>query len=95
MQQIKKVIKNTKFNTLKKKVSNLEKKIPDLTTLIYINQCNTGKQNFEKRIRDAYKKTPDVSGLVTPTVLNTKISCQWFSPKKITMVRYGTLKENI
>ena len=30
--------KNTKLNTLKTKVNNLEKKIPDATTLIHINQ---------------------------------------------------------
>ena len=42
------VVKNTKFNTLKTKVNKLEKKIPDATTLIYINQCNTNKQNLEK-----------------------------------------------
>ena len=35
--------KNTKFNTLKTKISNLEKKIPDATTLIHINQYNTDK----------------------------------------------------
>ena len=32
-----KVVKNTKFNTPKTKVNNLEKKNPDSTTLIYIN----------------------------------------------------------
>ena len=37
------VVQNTKFNTLKKKVGNLENKIPDPTTLIDINQCNTDK----------------------------------------------------
>ena len=37
------VVKNTKFNTLKTKVNNLEKKIPDATTLIHINQYNTDK----------------------------------------------------
>ena len=31
------VVKNTKFNTLKTKVNNLEKKIPDATTIIHIN----------------------------------------------------------
>ena len=41
------VVKNTESNTLKTKV-NLEKKIPDGTTLIHINQCNTNKQNLEK-----------------------------------------------
>ena len=35
------VVKNTKFNTLKTKVNNLENKIPDATTLIHINQNNT------------------------------------------------------
>ena len=31
------VDENTKFNTLRKKVNNLEKKIPDATTLTHIN----------------------------------------------------------
>ena len=31
------VVKNAKFNTLKAKVNNLERRIPDATTLIYIN----------------------------------------------------------
>ena len=38
------VLKNTKFNALKTKVNNLEKRIPDTSALIYINQCNTDKQ---------------------------------------------------
>ena len=37
------VVITTKFNTLKTKVYNLEKKIPDATTLTHINQCNTDK----------------------------------------------------
>ena len=41
-------VKNTKFNTLKTKVNNLDKKIPDGTTLIHINQYNTDKQNLGK-----------------------------------------------
>ena len=43
------VVKNTKFKTLKAKVKNLGKKIPDATTLIHINQYITDKQNLEKR----------------------------------------------
>ena len=35
------VVKNTKFNTLKTKLTNLEKKIPNATILIHINQYNT------------------------------------------------------
>ena len=38
-------VKNTKFNTLKTKVSSLEKKILDATILIHINQYNTNKRN--------------------------------------------------
>ena len=41
------VVKNAKFNTLKTKVNNLEKKIPDVTTLIHSNQYNTNKQNLK------------------------------------------------
>ena len=33
-------VKNTKFNTLKTKVNDLEKKVPDATTLIHIHQYN-------------------------------------------------------
>ena len=33
----KQVVKNTQFNTLKRKVNELVKKIPDATTLIHIN----------------------------------------------------------
>ena len=32
------VVKNTKLNTLKTKVNNLENKIPDVTTLIHLIQ---------------------------------------------------------
>ena len=66
------VIKNTKFNTLKTKVNNLEKKIPDATTLIHINECNTDKQNSEKKIGDLDKKIPDKGGLVTANVSEYK-----------------------
>ena len=50
------VAKITKFNTLKTKVNNIEKKIPDATTLIHINQYNTDKQNLEKKNGDVDKK---------------------------------------
>ena len=36
----KKVVKNRKFNKLNTKVNNLDDKIPDVTTLIHINQYN-------------------------------------------------------
>ena len=51
-----KVPENTKLNTLKTKVNNLEKKIYDATTLIHINQYKTDKQNLEKKIGDVDKK---------------------------------------
>ena len=52
----KKVVKNTKFNTLKTKVNELDKIFPDATTLIHINQYNIDKQNLEKQIEDVDKK---------------------------------------
>ena len=51
-----KVVKNTKLGTLKTKVKSLEKKIPDATTLIHINQYNTDFQSLEKKIGDVDKK---------------------------------------
>ena len=38
------VDKDTKFNTLKTKVNNLDTKVPDTTTLVHINQYNIDKQ---------------------------------------------------
>ena len=66
--------KNTKFNTLKTKVNNSEKKVPDATTLIHINQYNTVKQNLEKKIGGVDNKIPDKDSSITTTILNTKIS---------------------
>ena len=43
------VFKNTKFNTIKTKLNNLEKKIPNAFTLIHINQYNTERQNLERK----------------------------------------------
>ena len=50
------VVKNSKFNTQNKKGNNLEKKIPDTTTLIHINQYKTDKQNLEKNLEMLIKK---------------------------------------
>ena len=50
------VAKNTKLNTLKIKVNNLENNIPDATTLMYINQYGRDEHNLEKKIRDIDKK---------------------------------------
>ena len=35
------VVKNTEFNTLKTEVIKLDKKVPNVTTLIHINQYST------------------------------------------------------
>ena len=43
------VVKNIKINTLKTIVNNLEKKLPDATTLIHINQYNTDTQILERK----------------------------------------------
>ena len=37
-------------------VNNLERKIPDATTLFQVNQINTDKQNLEKKIVTVDKK---------------------------------------
>ena len=37
------VVKNTKYNKLNLKITGLESKIPNPTTLIYITQYNTDK----------------------------------------------------
>ena len=50
------LLKKTRFNKLKTKVNNLEKKIPDANNLIHITQYNTDKQNSEKKIGDVDKK---------------------------------------
>ena len=65
----------TQNSTLKTNVNNLEKKIPDATTLIHINQYNADKQNFrDKKLEMLRKQILNTSALVTTTVLNTKIS---------------------
>ena len=43
------LVKNKKFSKLKTKLNSLEKKIPDATTFIQINQYNTGKSFFAKK----------------------------------------------
>ena len=48
--------KKKKINTLKTKLNSLEKKIPEATTLIHINQNNADKQNLEKKIEYVDKK---------------------------------------
>ena len=49
-------VKNIKINTLKTMVNNLEKKLPDATTLIHINQYNTDTQILEKKSKLFIKK---------------------------------------
>ena len=47
----KQVVKNTKVNNLYTKVNKLENKVPNVTTLVHVNQYNTGKKNSEKKWR--------------------------------------------
>ena len=44
-----KVVKNTTLNTIETKLNNLDKKIPNVTTIIGINQYNTAEQNLENK----------------------------------------------
>ena len=83
------VVKNTKFDTLRKKANKLEKKSPDATTLIQINQCNADKQSLildtvvlefkiatvlDTKSSKFENKILVTSNLVTTIVLHTKIS---------------------
>ena len=52
-----KLLKRQKFNTPKTKINNLEKRIPDGTTLIHTNKYNTDKQHLEEKNEDVDKKT--------------------------------------
>ena len=61
------VVKNTKSNILNAKVNNLDKKLSNASTLIHINQCNTGKQNLAKKKKkngDVDKEILGARGLV-------------------------------
>ena len=69
---MKKLLK-TKFSKVNTKENNLEK-VGKATSLIDINQNSKDKQCFEKRNEDVNKNIQDVRGLVTTTVLNTKIN---------------------
>ena len=40
------VVENTKFNTVKRKVNNLDQKVSDTITLIHRNQYDRDKQNL-------------------------------------------------
>ena len=77
MKQINYVVKNevvkkkTKFITLTTKVNKSDKKVPDATALIHINQCNTDTENLDKKLEMSIKKL-DVGSLVAKTLLNTK-----------------------
>ena len=78
------VVKNTKFNTLNMKLNNLRKNVPVVSTLIQINQCNTEKQNLQKKKCRCWGKNPDFTGSATRAVLITKIWeyyswCYWIS----------------
>ena len=51
----------------------MERKIPDASTLTQTNQYNTDNKNLEKKTGEFEIKIPDIIGLVTTAVINTKI----------------------
>ena len=54
------IVKNTKFSTLKTKITKLEQKILDPNTLIRINQHNSDKQNLERKNGDVDQEIPNI-----------------------------------
>ena len=67
------VIKITKFITLMTKRNNLEKKNPIATKLIPRKSIQHRQSQFRKKKLEMLIKKTDRSGLVTTTVLNTKL----------------------
>ena len=70
----KEVVKNTKFNTLKTTVNNLDTKTSDASTLIHINHYKTDKKNLERKRGDVYKKNSRYKWFSNSNVLNTTIN---------------------
>ena len=58
---------NTDKQNLEKKIGDVDKKIPDTSSLVTATLLNT-------KIREVENKIPNTSNLVTTTVLNTKIN---------------------
>ena len=46
----KEAVKDIVYNKLNSNINNLENKIPNASTLIQINQCNSDKQILEKKL---------------------------------------------
>ena len=67
----KRVVNKAVYNKLQK--LTMQKIIPDGTTLIHINQYNINKQSLEKKDGGLESKIPDVGGLVTTSVIDTKL----------------------
>ena len=49
------LLKTKKSNTLKMKINKIDKTISN-ATLIHVNQCNTDKQNLDRKVRDDNEK---------------------------------------
>ena len=50
------VAKKVNFSALKTKVNELDKKIPDVATLIHLNQYNSDKQTLKKKTGDVDRR---------------------------------------
>ena len=73
----KKIVENSKSDKLNTKVNNSEKKIPDATTLICINQYNADKEHLEKKLEILIKKIHGVSGLVRSCAVVITTTPHW------------------
>ena len=78
------VVKNKKSqHTLGKKVKNLEKKASDTATWIHINQYNTDKQKFEKKI---WNKIPDHAKYITNQEFNKLTAGNFVSRSTLVLI---------
>ena len=69
-------VKKAVFNsclTVFSKVVGLENKIPNISMLGNKLQHDNDKQNLEKKIENIDKRLPNITGLVTNAMINTKI----------------------
>ena len=101
----KEVVKKTVYKKLNTKVNNLENKICDASTLIQSNHYNQITKIWRKhqKFGDVENKLPDISSLISTTILDRKIGevenkisdISGLVKKRIKVLKYQTLSQSI